>query len=95
MKHKQKHQVKARERMSIKGRTNDLRRRRDLKLLQRYYHLTEVQRRRFDDALHTLSEEEFFISETRILRIIKFNLHAMGLMAAGKNITLEDIEVCA
>ena len=56
-----------------KGRNKDLISRRDEKLLRRYYYWTEVQRRRFDDALRILSEEEFFISEARIMAIIRRN----------------------
>lgn len=40
-------------------------------LLRRYYHLTEKERLRFDDALRLLSEREFFISEERIMAIIR------------------------
>jgi len=47
----------------IEGRNNAL--------LRRYYHLTEKERLRFDDALKLLSEREFFISEDRIMAIIR------------------------
>jgi hypothetical protein len=40
----------------------------------RWYYWTEVQRLRFDDALKVLSQQEFFISEDRILSIIRNNL---------------------
>ena len=40
-------------------------------LVGRYYYWTEVQRLRFDDALRILSEREFFISEQRIMAIIR------------------------
>lgn len=40
-------------------------------LVGRYYYWTEVQRLRFDDALRILSETEFFISEQRIMAIIR------------------------
>ena len=40
-------------------------------LLLRYYHLTEKERLRFDDALKILSEREFFISEERVMSIIR------------------------
>lgn len=51
---------------------------RNEKLLQRYYWWTEVQRLRFDDTLRVLSEEEFFISEQSVMRIIQANLHRIG-----------------
>ncbi|MDR2890746.1 MAG: transposase [Alistipes sp.] len=54
-----------------KGRNRDLIYRRDEKLLLRYYYWTEVERLRFDDALRVLSEKEFFLSEERILKIIR------------------------
>ena len=44
---------------------------RDEALCRRYYYWTEVQRLRFDDALKVLSEKEFFISEERIMAIIR------------------------
>ena len=46
---------------------------RDEKLIRRYYYWTEIRRRRFDDALAILSQEEFFISEARIMAIIRKN----------------------
>lgn len=50
---------------------------RDEKLLRRYYYWTEVQRLRFDDALKILSREEFFLSEDRIMAIIRANCHKL------------------
>jgi hypothetical protein len=44
---------------------------RDEALCRRYYYWTETQRLRFDDALKVLSNEEFFISEERIMSIIR------------------------
>lgn len=44
---------------------------RNKKLCARYYYWTEVQRLRFDDAIHQLSEEEFFLSEATIISILK------------------------
>lgn len=44
---------------------------RNLKLIDRYFYWTEIKRRRFDDVLFTLSEEEFFIEEDTIEGIIK------------------------
>lgn len=54
-----------------KGRDNELIRLRDEALCRRYYYWTERQRLRFDDALKILSEREFFISEERIMAIIR------------------------
>lgn len=56
-----------------KGRDKELIRLRDEALCRRYYYWTEVQRLRFDDALRILSEREFFISEERIMTIIRKN----------------------
>jgi len=55
----------------MKGRDKGLISARDHKLYERYYYWTEVQRLRFDDALHVLSTKEFFISESRIMQIIR------------------------
>lgn len=54
-----------------KGRDKELIRLRDEALCRRYYYWTEVQRLRFDDVLRILSEREFFISEERIMTIIR------------------------
>ena len=58
-------------RIMSKGRDKELIRLRDEALCRRYYYWTEVQRLRFDDALRVLSEREFFISEERIMAIIR------------------------
>ena len=57
--------------MTNRGRNKKLIDRRDEKLLSRYYYWTEVERIRFDDALRVLSEDEFFLSEERVLKIIR------------------------
>ena len=54
-----------------KGRDKELIKLRDEALCRRYYYWTEIQRLRFDDALKVLSEREFFISEGRIMAIIR------------------------
>lgn len=54
-----------------KGRDIELIKLRNAALVRRYYYWTEVQRKRFDDVLHILSRQEFFISEERILKIIR------------------------
>ena len=56
-----------------KGRNKRLISLRDETLIRRYYYWTEIERRRFDDALKILSEQEFFISEARIMAIIRQN----------------------
>ena len=56
---------------------------RDEKLMQRYHYWTEVERLRFDDTLRILSEEEFFISESLILRIIRENCDKSGDIAVS------------
>lgn len=58
-------------RIMSKGRNKELIKLRDEALYRRYYYWTEVQRLRFDDALKLLSEREFFISEERIMSIIR------------------------
>lgn len=55
----------------MKGRNKDLIEKRDEALCRRYYYWTEVQRLRFDDALEVLSQKEFFISEERIMAILR------------------------
>lgn len=60
-----------------RGRNKELMSLRDEKLLRRYYELTEVQNLRFDRALTLLSKDEFFISEARIMAIIRKNCHRL------------------
>ena len=54
-----------------KGRDKELIKKRDEALCRRYYYWTETQGLRFDRALKILSEQEFFISEERILAVIR------------------------
>lgn len=54
-----------------KGRDRELIKLRNEALCRRYYYWTETQRLRFDDALRILSEREFFLSEQRIIAIIR------------------------
>ena len=54
-----------------KARNKQLIEERDKKLFERFYYWSEVQRLRFDDVIHKLSTEEFFICEATTLRIIK------------------------
>ena len=60
-----------------KGRNKSLISLRDEKLIRRYYYWTEIERRRFDDTLTILSKQEFFISEARIMAIIRNNLNKL------------------
>lgn len=70
-------QVKLKTRRMARGRNKSLISLRDEKLLRRYYYWTEVQRLRFDDALKILSRDEFFLSEDRIMAIIRANCHKL------------------
>ncbi len=54
-----------------RGRDKHLIDERDRKLFERYYYWTEVKRLRFDDAIRRLSAEEFFLSEGRVMQIIR------------------------
>ena len=54
-----------------KGRDKALIELRDEALCRRYYYWTEERRLRFDDAVTLLSKQEFFISEERIMTIIR------------------------
>lgn len=62
-----------------KGRDKELIKLRDEALCRRYYYWTERQRLRFDDALKILSEREFFISEERIMAIIRQKIKENGM----------------
>ena len=73
---------------------------RNAKIAARYYYWTEIQRLRSDDAIHQLSEEEFFLSEATVLNIlrrcqrygeeeIKKMVHLKGPMAKPPKITAE------
>lgn len=64
--------VKKEHDMSL-GRSKSLIAKRNEALCRRYYYWTEIQRLRFDDALKQLSENEFFLSEQRIMAIIRNN----------------------
>lgn len=54
-----------------KGRDSLLIEARDRRLFERYYYWTEVQRLRIDDTIRKLSKEEFFISESRVMHILR------------------------
>jgi hypothetical protein len=63
--------------MAQRGRNKELIKKRDEQLCRRYYYWTEEQRLRFDDALRILSEQEFFISEERIMAVIRSHCHEL------------------
>ena len=54
-----------------RGRNQDLIKARNEKIAQRWYYWTEKQRLRFDDALKILANQEFFLSEDRIMHILR------------------------
>lgn len=54
-----------------RGRNKELIAARNEKIAQRWYYWTEKQRLRFDDALTILSKQEFFLSEDRIMAILR------------------------
>lgn len=64
-----------------RGRNSDLIAKRDLALIRRYHYWSEVKRLRFDDVLKVLSEDEFFISESVIMRIVGKNHHKLAEMS--------------
>lgn len=54
------------------GRDKRLIETRNRRIAERYYYWTELQRLRFDDAIRQLSENEFFLSEARIMAILRY-----------------------
>lgn len=66
-----------------KGRSKHLISERDRRLFERYYYWTEERRLRFDDTIKKLSEEEFFLSESRVLQILR-ELLKRGVEVGGK-----------
>ncbi len=54
-----------------RGRNKELIERRNQKIAERWYYWTEMQNLRFDRALTILSQDEFFLSEDRILTILR------------------------
>lgn len=68
-----------------RGRNKELLSSRDLKMFERYYYWTEIRRLRFDDTIKKLSEEEFFVSESRVMQIIRRMIQS-GATVDGKRI---------
>jgi len=58
-----------------KGRCKRLVQLRNERMIIRYYYWREIQRRRMDDVFLILSNDEFYLHETTIRRIISGNLH--------------------
>lgn len=55
----------------MRGRNKNLIEERDQKLYERFYYLVEVNRMRYDDAVKYLAEKEFFISEARVIQLLR------------------------
>lgn len=68
-----------------KGRSKELVEARDMRLFERYYYWTETRRLRFDDTIRKLSEEEFFISEARVIQVVRRMIQA-GATVDGRRI---------
>ncbi len=66
------------------ARDSELIKKRNENILRRYFYWTEVERLRFDDALRILSEEEFFISQGLIMKIIRANCEQIKSFAEAK-----------
>lgn len=58
---------------------------RDQRMFERYYYWTEIRRLRFDDTIKKLSEEEFFVSESRVIQIVHKMIQS-GATCDGKQI---------
>lgn len=65
-----------------KGRNSELIKRRDEALLRRWYYWTEIEMKRFDWTLTHLSLNEFFISEERIMAIVRAKSELLEAIAA-------------
>ena len=67
------------------GRNKELMESRDQRMFERYYYWTEIRRLRFDDTIKKLSEEEFFVSESRVMQIVRRMIQS-GATCDGKQI---------
>lgn len=67
------------------GRNKDLMSSRDQRMFERYYYWTEIRRLRMDDTIKKLSEEEFFVSESRVMQIVR-KMIQNGATVDGKQI---------
>lgn len=84
----------------MKGRNKNLIEKRNKALCRRYYYWTEVQRLRFDDVLKVLSQKEFFISEERIMAVLRCkssDIHDIAIRPQKKvkvpRITARDLKI--
>jgi hypothetical protein len=68
-----------------RGRSKILIEARDRRMFERYYYWTEVRRLRFDDTIRKLSEEEFFVSESRVMQVVR-QMIRQGATVDGKEI---------
>lgn len=71
--------------MMKRGRDKALVEARDQRMFERYYYWTEIRRLRFDDAIRKLSEEEFFVSESRVMQVVR-RMIQQGATVDGKRI---------
>ena len=71
-----------------KGRSEELIRKRDETLIDRFIYWTETARLRYDDTIKVLSENEFFISESRVLQILRKNADKLNFNNSPKKKTI-------
>jgi len=71
-----------------KGRSEGLIRKRDEALIERFIYWTETARLRYDDTIKVLSENEFFISESRVLQILRKNADKLNINNSPKKKTI-------
>ena len=77
-------------------RDNRLLEKRNAKIAARYYYWTEIQRYRSDDAIRQLSEEEFFLSEATIIRIIqRCNLNPASSGQGSRRLSRKSCSACS
>lgn len=67
-----------------KGRSKRLVALRNQRMIVRYYYWREIQRRRSDDVFEILSNDEFFLEEITVRRIIRDNLELFSLLKKEK-----------
>lgn len=67
-----------------KGRSEILIEARNKALCERFIYWTETVRLRFDDAIKKLSQEEFFISEERVMCLLRKGLNGQRIQAKKK-----------
>lgn len=72
-----------------KGRSDELIKRRDEALIERFIYWTETARLRSDDTIKVLSENEFFISESRVLQILRKNIDKLNANSVQKKKTIK------